>query len=276
MAENIKIKSNQQNNLKYFYNTRRFLVWAGFLSLLSIGLVVFSLVPQSQSALGLYGDMLKEGKRLVQLRLKLAQLDDAANTAIMINTDKINAVLPSKKPLLELLTGLNNIGGTSSVIFSDISLTPGKISTDSAEVETNIRQRSRTQVNRKYESLDLEVTVTGPISNVNQFLKEVEMLAPFTNVTALTLNEKTGPSGIEGGADSSYEAKVTITTYFFNRPLTATIDAAIPELSTAQQQTINDIQGFTYTTIQAQDEIRGGGLENLFPNVSTIPGIENL
>lgn len=276
MAEDIKIKLNQQNSIKYFYNTRRFLVWAVFLGVLAVGLTIFSLIPQVQSASGLYSDMLKEGKRLAQLKLKLAQLDDAANTAIMINADKINAVLPSKKPLLELLTGLNNIGGKSNVIFSNISLTPGKISTDSAEVETNVRKRSRTLVNRQYESLDLDVTVTGPISNVNQFLKQVEMMAPFTNVTAMTLNEKTGPSGIEGGVDSSYEAKVTITTYFFNRPLTATIDAAIPELSAAQQKTIDEIQDFTYTTVQAQDEIRGGGLENLFPNVSTIPGIEDL
>ncbi len=271
MTDSIKVKLNQQNNIKYFYNTRRFLVWASFLGLLSIGIIVLSIVPQISSTSNLYSEMLKENKRLAQLRIKVAQLDDASNSTIFVNSDKINLTLPSKKPLLELLSGLNNIGNKTQVSFADISLTPGKISTESGETAASAKKKEANTGAKKYEVLDLDVTVTGKIQNINQFLKEAELLAPFTNVTAMTLNERTTSGQVTSFADTLFEAKLTITTYFFNRAITANIDTSLPELTAAQQTVINGIQNFTYTTIETQNEIKGGGLENLFPNVNSLP-----
>jgi|GEM_PF-1606087 len=276
MTDAIKVKLNQQNNIKYFYNTRRFLVWTGFLSLLSVGIILLSIVPQVNSTTNLYNEMLKENKRLAQLRVKVAQLDDASNSTILVNSDKINSTLPSKKPLLELLSGINGIGNKTQVSFNDISLTPGEISTKSAESATTKKKKESNVAAKKYEVLDLDVTVTGKIQNINQFLKEVEILAPFTNVTAMTLNEKTSNNQDLSFSDTVFEAKLTITTYFFNRAITATIDSSLPELTAAQQSVINGIQNFTYTTLEAQNEIKGGRLENLFPNVDSLPNVENL
>lgn len=266
------IKLNQQNNLKYFYNTRRFLIWAAFLGLLAIGLIALSIVPQISSISKLYGEMLKENKRLAQLRVKVAQLDDASNSLIMVNSDKINLTLPSRKPLLELLSGLNTIGSRTQVSFNDISLTPGDISSSSAATAANNRKKETSPGAKKYEVLDLDITVTGPIQNINKFLREVELLAPFTNVTAMALNEKSNNIALPNET-TIFEAKLTVSTYFFNRTLTATIDSSLPELTAAQQTVINEIQNFTYTTIEQQLEIKGGGLENLFPNVTSLPGI---
>lgn len=269
----LKLKLNQQNTFKYFYNTRRFLIWSAFLGGLAVCLIILSIVPQVSSINNLYNEMLKENKRLAQLRVKVAQLDDAANSTIILNADKINMTLPSRKPLLELLSGLNSIGNKTRVSFNDISLSPGRISTESAEVATTGR-RGATVAPKRYETLDLDVTVTGQIQNINQFLKEVEMLAPFTNVTAMTLNERVGSQLT--GSETTFEAKLTITTYFFNRAITATIDASLPQLTAAQQNVITGIQSFTFTTIEAQNEIRGGGLENLFPNVGSLPSMMDL
>lgn len=271
MTNDVKVKLNQQNNIKYFYNTRRFLVWAGFLGLLSVGIIILSIVPQVSSTSNLYNEMLKENKRLAQLRVKVAQLDDAVNSTIFVNSDKINLTLPSRKPLLELLSGLNNIGNKTQVSFTDISLTPGKISTESAETAASAKKKEANTGAKKYEVLDLDVTVTGKIQNINQFLKEAELLAPFTNVTAMTLNERTTGGQTVSFADTLFEAKLTITTYFFNRAITASIDTSLPELTAAQQTVINGIQNFTYTTIETQNEIKGGGLENLFPNINSLP-----
>lgn len=268
--------TGRQNNLRYLYNTRRFLIWSGFLGLLSVLLVALSVVPQVNSISELYSDLLKENKRLAQLRIKVAQLDDASNSTIMLNSEKINLTLPSKKPLIELLSGLNNIGNKTRVSFTDISLTPGKISTDSGEVAASSKKRETSTASKKYEVLDLDVTVTGPIQNINQFLKEAELLAPFTNVTAMTLNEKSGNTLAETGQVTLFEAKVTITTYFFNRAITATIDSSLPEITPAQLTVINGIQDFTFTAVEQQLEIKGGGLENLFPNVTTLPGIADI
>ncbi|NCN87741.1 MAG: hypothetical protein GW941_02505 [Candidatus Pacebacteria bacterium] len=271
MAEAAKIKSlNQQNNLKYIYNTRRYLVWSGFFALLSLILIFLSIIPQISSISGLYSDLIKENKRLAQLKIKVAQLIDSNDSLIITNLDNINQALPSKKPLLELLTSLNTVGNQSRVRFNDISLSPGKISTESAETNQNGRTRSKSTANpTSYESLFLDVTVTGPLNSINQFLTEIEKIAPFTTITAMTLNEKSVDNTNINSQDAVFEAKLTISTYFFSKSVIVNIDAKIPELSVSQREIIDDLQEFTYTSVEEQFEIRGGGLENLFPNIES-------
>jgi hypothetical protein len=269
MSERAKIKPlNQQNNLKYIYNTRRYLVWSGFFGLLAIILIFASLVPQINSISELYSDLIKENKRVAQLRIKVAQLVNSNDSLIMTNADKINQTLPSKKPLLELLTALNGVGNKSKVRFDDISLTPGKISTDSAETKQSSRKKSKAASSTtKHETLHLDVTVTGGINNINLFLTEIEQIAPFTTITAMTLNEKSIDNATIDSGDAVFEAKLTISTYFFSKSISVNVDAKLPELTVSQREIIDNLQGFTYSTIEQQDEIKGGGLDNLFPNI---------
>jgi Tfp pilus assembly protein PilO len=271
MAETSKIKPlNQQNNLRYIYNTRRYLIWSGFFVLLSIALIFASLVPQITSITDLYSDLIEENLRLAQLRIKVAQLIDSNDSLIITNLDNINQTLPSKKPLLELLTSLNTVGNQSQVRFNDISLSPGKISTESAETTESSRSRTKSSVtNTGYETLYLDVTVTGPISNINRFLTEIERIAPFTTITAMTLNEKSLDNTNIDSDDAVFEAKLTISTYFFQKSISVNIDAKLPELSASQREIIDNLQEFTYPSIDEQSEIRGGGLQNLFPNIQS-------
>ncbi|NCN03725.1 MAG: hypothetical protein GW942_01465 [Candidatus Pacebacteria bacterium] len=269
MAETSKIKPlNQQNNLRYIYNTRRYLVWSIFIILLSLLLTFVSLVPQISSISNLYSDLIKENKRLAQLRIKVAQLIDSDNSLVITNLNNINQALPSKKPLLELLTSLNTVGNQSQVRFNDISLTPGKISTQSGDVRESTRKSNKqttTKVN--YETLFLDLTVTGTISNINQFFTEIEKIAPFTTITAMTLNETSVDSLNKNSSDTIFEAKITITSYFFSKSISVNVDAKLPELTVSQREIIDNLQSFTYTSQNEQYEIQGGGLENLFPNI---------
>lgn len=270
-----KIKPlNQQNNLRYIYNTRKFLVWAGFFGLLSVILIAVSIVPQINSVTELYGDLINENKRLAQLRIKVAQLVDSNDSLIIANADKVEQALPSQKPLLELMTALNDVGTNAKVRFNDISLTPGKISTESAETKTSSRKKSSSTNRNSYESLDLDITVTGDINNINTFFSDIEKIAPFTTITAMTLNEKSTDSQNVDSTNAIFEAKLTITTYFFPKEINVNIDARIPELSVSQREIIDNLQEFTYIDVEEQYEIRGGGLQNLFPGVGSLPSIQ--
>jgi Tfp pilus assembly protein PilO len=274
MSDKPTVKTtNQQNNFKYIYNTRKYLIWSGFFTLLATILIFVSLIPQFGSISKLYSNLIKENKRLAQLKLKVNQLTDSTNSLIVTNSEKVNQTLPSKKPLLELLTSLNNVGGSSKVSFNDISLTPGTISTESATQKTTARKKKSKNASptKKYETLHLDINVTGKISNINQFLIEIEKIAPFTTVTAMTLNERVGNKGNEESLEPTFEAKLTISTYFFTRSVSANIDAALPELTISQREIIDALQTFTYTTVEEQHQIKGGGLENLFPGVGAIP-----
>ena len=134
-------KATQKTSFKYFYNTRKYLVWSGIVGLITLALLFASVIPQFNSISKLYSNLIKENKRLAQLKIKVAQLIDSENSLIVANSDKVNQALPSKKPLLELLTSLNNVGQESQVLFNDISLTPGKISTSSAKAAPTSKKK---------------------------------------------------------------------------------------------------------------------------------------
>jgi Tfp pilus assembly protein PilO len=273
MSDTKKLKTtSQQTNFRYIYNTRKYLVWSGIFGLITAVLLFASLIPQINSITSLYDDLLKENKRLTQLKLKVAQLTDSTNSLIVTNSDKVNQALPSKKPLLELLTALNAVGSQTKVSFDDISLTPGKISTESAEPKASSRRsKKKTTAVNKYETLNVDINVTGKIGSINNFLREIEKIAPFTTVTGMALNERSSNDPNQSFTDAVFEAKLTVSTYFFTKSVSANIDAALPELTIAQRQIIDALQDFTYTSIEEQYQIKGGGLENLFPGIGSIP-----
>lgn len=275
MSKTQELKTtNQQTNFRYIYNTRKYLIWSGVIGIITATLLFVSLIPQINSITSLYNDFLKENRRLTQLKLKVAQLTDSTNSLIVTNSDKVNQALPSKKPLLELLTALNTVGSQTKVSFNNISLNPGKISTESAEPKSTSRRnkdKKKAAVVNKYETLNVDVNVTGKIANINNFLREIEKIAPFTTVTGMALNERSSNNPNQGFSDAVFEAKLTISTYFFTRSVSANIDAALPEFTVAQRKIIDALQDFTYTTIEEQYQIKGGGLENLFPGIGSIP-----
>ena len=123
---------------------------------------------------------------------------------------------------------------------------------------------------QKYETLHLDLSVSGKIDNINDFLRQIENIAPFTTVTEMSLNEKTNTSVDDSFSKNTFEAKLTISTYFFTRNLNTNIDAALPELTVIQREIIDQLQNFTYTDIDEQYQIQGGGLENLFPGIGAI------
>lgn len=258
-------KKDQQKNIKYLYNTRRYLFFTGMVVGLFFLLILFSLIPQINSVRENYSDMIAANKRLAQLQLKANQLEQSENSLIINNVDRVNQVLPSRKPLLELLTGLNSVGSGARVEFTDIQLTPGNISTGSAELAPT---RSTNRAN--YEVLNLTVRVTGGLDNINSFLERIENLAPFSTVTSLSLNERTNDE-LDESPIPLFDADVTISTYFFTREISSNLSAALPQLSPAQEEVIGQLQNFTFTSVTEQNQIQGGGLENLFPGIESIP-----
>jgi Tfp pilus assembly protein PilO len=115
--------------LRYLTTTRRYLSMAVGLIVLVIGLVVGVIWPQAMEILDLQGTVAKQDKLVSQLQLKEQQLQQLPNSPTFAQVEKVNLVLPSKKPLLELLTSINKAVTTSGVSVSSIELAPGSIAT---------------------------------------------------------------------------------------------------------------------------------------------------
>lgn len=286
----------QKINYRYLVHTRRFALLGAGLVTFTLGVVGFLIVPQISTALDQYSQLQKQEDLISQLEVKSQQLLQLPQSQLFASSTQINSVMPSRKPLLELLSALNEVAGKAGVRYSDLSLSPGKVASEGAQLAvvrtgatnsagagttgtsgTSAGVTSRTS-NRPAQSsgvssgtsgseaLAVSLKATGTLANINIFLREIERVAPLTTVTKLSLIERTGT---RVDPDSAFEADLEIQTYFFTKSVSATLTSPIPQITINQQTIMNELASYLYPSVISQDMIRGGGLEDLF-------GIEQL
>lgn len=263
--------SREYFNQRYLFTTRRFATLAALLGVSGLLLVGLVVVPQIQSIFTLVTELQNANKDSLQLKQKVDQLANLPQSELLQASSTINNVLPSKKPLLELLSSYNQIAQDAGVQFSDVSLSPGRIATEAAQTgsaSTAQAGKKRTaaptrRASTEYDQLDLSLKVSGTLAEINSFLQKVEQIAPMTTVTSMSLTEKVVRTEDEAPADF-YEADFVTTSYFFTQPVSATVRSPIPTLSTEQKEVITEISLFLIPEVTEQTAITGGGLQDLF------------
>jgi Tfp pilus assembly protein PilO len=223
-------KKKQTLNWRYLINTRRFILIAGALVVGALLIGALAIYPQITASADAYQDLVKSKQRIAKLRKKILQLDTYQDSAVLAQIDQIDLVMPLDKPLLELLSGLYYLSQETGVSFTDLSLSPGKITG-----EENLRG--------SFGKIEVDLVIAGTFNQVNTFLKEVERLAPLTTVVDMSLDEKGSPK-IED--DTNFEAELTVETYYFNKEIIAKIDTPVPEFKENHDQILNDIKEYTY------------------------------
>lgn len=251
----------QTINARYITHTRRYALFAVGLVLLAIFLTMVIIVPQGQAALERYDELQRQQAQLDQLQIKVQQLQALPESELFANSGRINQLLPSRKPLLELLTAMNVVAGEAGVVYSDISLSPGRIATAGADLTERVpvagsrNQQTSRGPTSGVESLNIRLKVAGNLENINLFLSQVESVAPMTTVTRLSLAER---AASRANPESFFEAEMEVESYFFNQIISASVAAPIPSLSVTQQVILNEITGYRYPDIQTRDVIQGG------------------
>jgi len=259
-------------NYRYLVHTRRYALIAAGLVVFTLSVVVFLIFPQVNGLVDMYGKLQSTQKTISQLESKSQQLQRLPQSQLFTSGIQIHSVLPSRKPLLELLSAMNEVAGASGVTYSELSLSPGKVASEGATLSTTkspaggqgsrptTTARSTTGVSGS-EALVVNLKVTGSLANINIFLRDIERVAPLTTVTKLSLIERTGTK-IDPNA--AFEAELQIETYFFTQAVATTLSAPVPQLTVDQQLLMNEITSYRYPVILSQDAIRGGGLQDLF------------
>lgn len=259
-------KQLKQINLRYLWRTRQPLVLAGLIVVVSVLIVPFGIWPQVQQTLDLNTQIAAEREQLMQLQEKIAALEQSDTLSLVDQAAEINQLLPSQKPLLEMMTSLNQSAGEAGVEVTNIEVRPGTISTVSAAVSPQTTRRSSSSrrgaapTRRAYDQLDLKVVISGSLLDISAFIETIELMAPLTNVTSISLSEASGREA----EIRPFQAELTITTYYFSQPIAATIEAPLPEISPTAQSFIDQLSDFTFPTQNRATVIRGGGQEDLF------------
>jgi Tfp pilus assembly protein PilO len=271
-------------NWKTFLTTRRYLVFTGCVVGLTGMMVLGAIFPQVSQSLQLYQESQLEATKLKTLQSKVSALDQIRDLQQADRT-KVDQILPSEKPLLQLITALNTVASQSQVTLSEIQLNPGKISTQSGTLTgispggtagasgSATRPAAVTQMatNRSasgVEKLTVGLTVSGSLEQINQFLENIENVVPITDVTSIQLATAGRSTSVvaTGSANpaAGFQAQLKLSTYFFTQPILATVEAPLPKVGAREQQLLGNLNTFIFPNFQKQQQLQGGGLQDLF------------
>lgn len=252
-------------NWRYLSETRRFLSLTILVGVVSVSLLAFAVIPQAQALMALVTTSRQEQTKANNLENKLEDLDTMTSRPVAGQMEKVEAVLPSRKPLLELLTTVNAQSNAAQVTVANIQLSPGNISTDSAvaaPTSATAKGKKKAIVRQDRETLSVDLVVQGDLTQLNRFFELLESSAPLTTITDIALSPQS--RGASTQSTGLFEAELTVLTYYFSKSVQSSIEASLPTLSTQQQAAMSEIEQYSISDLPSQLEIRGGGLDDLF------------
>lgn len=254
-------KPKNDLSFKILLNTRIHLFYTAAVVLTVLVVLLVGLIPQIQEVISLNSTLAKERPKLDRLNQKLISLDEVQFTPEFAQIDIVNSALPSKKPLLELLTSLQSISAANSIFINNLELSPGEIATESGSFNagTNSNRTGKKSAGA-VDSLTITMDIVGQQEQVREFLNLIEKITPFTTITQLSVEL----SRRNQGSEELLEASITTESYFFTKSLTATVESALPQLSQKDREVLTTLADFVENDLPEQTEITGGGLEDLF------------
>lgn len=237
--------STQPTNLRLLWVTRRSFV-ISLLMIIGVAVLVFSfIIPQFNEALAKYADWQAAVKKEEQLQKKLQELSDKEVSPDFQYESIVNQALPDRKPLMELIQSLDSLSRETGVIIEQFTLEPGLVATQSAQAGASTAKDG---------ALELEFTVSGTFSQLNDFMSRIEQVTPFTTLSKL---------GISGEItnfeeDQRFTARLSSQTYYFTKSVSAGVSSALPDLSPKSESILQELQKYAQITVPVQTEVIEG------------------
>lgn len=243
-------------NLTVLMSTRKNLVAAvafGLTGIILLGLTY----SQAANALATNKKFAAEQQKVAQLNKKAQELEQLKFSPEFAQADVINRVLPSHKPLLELLNNLNNVAGETAVSITEFEINPGEIASDSTQLAQNQQTK---KVTGDYDRLDLKLTIIGELAQIRRFMDLIERVSPITTITSLTVDRKVA----EGQLSNATRADLALSTYYYTKSIASTLSSPLPEISAKEREVFQAILSFTPAELESQTTIISGENDDLF------------
>ncbi len=246
------IKNINEINWKLFWNTRKELVLAILFFIISFIMLLAGIIQQIKPITIDVTELKSKKAELAKFSEKSEQLKQLAADPNFKQSSSIDKVLPSHKPLLEILSNLNTIAYHSEVIIKNFSLNPGEIATDTTKVK-------KSTSNQRYDYLDLDFSVSGQLWKIPDFITLIEQVTPISTVTSISINRN-----IDENKDAQAQADLVLRTFFFTQPIKTTITNPLPVIAAADRKIINSINELIPNNLETQENVITGNRGNLF------------
>lgn len=245
-------ENNKEFNWRLFWNTRKELVLGILFFVLSLMILLIGILQQIKPIQADLKELKEKQAELAKFSEKAEQLKQLAIDPNFNQSSSIDKVLPSHKPLLEILSNLNSVANSSEVVIKNFSLNPGEIATDTTKVK-------KTTNNQRYDYLDLDFSVSGPLWKIQKFLTLIEQVTPISTVTNISINRN-----IDEDKNAQAQADLVLRTFFFTQPIKTTITSPLPVIASADRKIVEDINELIPNTLEQQKDVITGDRGNLF------------
>lgn len=242
---------NKEVNYRLFWNTRKEMVLAILLFIISALILWLGIIAQIEPLTKDLTALRKAQDELTKFTQKANQLTQIVLDQTFRNASEVDQVLPSHKPLLELLNNLNSVATVSQVVIRNFSLTPGDIS-ENLQVKLSSRQQA-------YDYLDLTFSVSGELGRIQNFLTMIEQVTPISTITSIAINRN-----IDADPNAPAQAELVLRSFYFTQPIKTTITNPLPSLDDIDRRIISEINRLTPSNLPQQGEVITGNRGNLF------------
>ena len=265
------LESKQDKNIKLFLNTRKHLLLSILFVWGAVSMLFFAIKPQLETVIEQRETLKKDVTQLEGISRKLNELKQIRLSDQFKQKDKVDEVLPSRKPVLELLTSLHQAMQQANVSVAALKINPGEITDEpSAELIAEggaaskpAAQTTKSKASTKgYSQLQMELKVRGDNDSLDEFLTLIERAAPFTSVVELSIRDTRIGRGET--AQTIAEAEMILQTYYYTQTITTNIDDALPAVGEAELRAFNTIQQFIPSDFRKPTQVTSSNIEDLF------------
>lgn len=254
--------TTESPNLKLIWSTRKPFVGLLGLIVVSVALIFFMIIPQAKTGWERWGELEKSQALEKQLDEKLVQLIAIETSPDLQKQAVVDGALPSRKPFFELLQSMNVVSQQAGVTIDKFEITPGLVATDSAGQTVSLAKNRNGAA-----ALEVEYSVSGTFSQLQDYLQKIEQVTPFTTVVKLDIGSEI--SNIDQA--ETFTADVMSETYYFTQPVAATETSVLPRIDAKSEEAITALESYNAVVIPEQTEIMGGQ-ENIFGDTLDIMG----
>lgn len=246
------IEKKQDLNWRLFWNTRKELVLSILFFILGGMLILVGLLQQISPLQKAFQQKNNKQAEVDKYQTKADSLTQIASSAEINQFSEVDKVLPSHKPLLEILTNLNNVARSTQVVIKNFSLAPGELATNSTQVQKTTKTTS-------YDYLDLDFSVSGPLWRVQNFMTLIEQTTPISTITSIAINRD-----IDADKNAEAQANLVLRTFYFTQPIKTTITSPLPEVGENERSIMQAINDLIPADLENQTEVIKGDRGNLF------------
>lgn len=263
----------KKTDLQTLFTTRKYMIFAIAMVVIGVLILLFGVFAQIGGLVELINATNAEKETERSLQNKATALQQVNYMDEFSKSNNVSMALPSEKPLLQLITGVNNVAQETGVTLFDLVSAPGKLATESATTSTNAVAQSVVDTATDIPGvnvLTIGMKANGTLAQINAFLDSIEKITPITQATKLKLSVlPVTASDNPAPGEEKYEAELELSTYYYSQSISVTVDAPLPVLGEKETAFLNNLESYQFLDYQKQQEIQGGGATDLFGGLST-------